>query len=239
MRLNLSISVFFPCYNDSHSIAQLVIDSFSTLKKITNKFEVIVIDDGSTDNSRNVLNNLLKEYRQLKVIYHKKNKGYGGALQTGFHIAKYEWIFYTDGDGQYDVKKLPLLIRLASNNVDFVNGIKISRKDPTYRIIAGSIYSFFIRWFFWTPIHDIDCDFRLIRKKILKKIILQSASGSICVELVKKAQRAGAKFQEVGVPHFERQWGDSQFFQPRRIFHTFCELFILWVYLMILKKDYH
>lgn len=239
MKLNPSISVFFPCYNDSHSIGQLVTDAFATLKKTTNKFEVIVIDDGSTDNSRNILKNLLKEHRQLKVIYHRKNKGYGGALQTGFRTAKYEWIFYTDGDGQYDAKKLPLLVHLASDNVDFVNGIKISRKDPTYRVIAGNLYSFFIRWFFWTPIYDIDCDFRLIRKEILKKLTLKSTSGSICVELVKKAQRVGARFQEVGVPHFERRWGDSQFFQPRRIFHTFCELLILWINLMILKKDYH
>lgn len=237
MRLNPSISVFFPCYNDSHSIGQLVTDAFATLKKITNRFEVIVIDDGSTDNSGNVLKNLSKEYKQLKVIYHRRNKGYGGSLQTGFRTAKYEWIFYTDGDGQYDVKKLPLLTQLALDSVDFINGIKISRKDPTYRIIAGSLYSFFIRWFFWTPIHDIDCDFRLIKKKILKNITLQSTSGSICVELVKKAQRAGARFQEVGVPHFERRWGDSQFFQPRRIFHTFFELFILWVNLMIFKRN--
>lgn len=237
MRLNPSISVFFPCYNDSHSIAQIVVDAFTTLRKITTKFEVIVIDDGSTDNSRNVLRNLSKEYRQLKVIYHRKNKGYGGALQTGFRTAKYKWIFYTDGDGQYDVKKIPLLVQLASGNVDFINGIKISRKDPTYRVIAGSIYSFLIRWFFWTPIHDIDCDFRLIKKKILKSITLQNTSGSICVELVKKAQRAGARFQEVGIPHFERRWGHSQFFQPRRIFQTFCELFILWINLMVLKRN--
>lgn len=238
MRLNPSISVFFPCYNDSHSIGQLVTDAFTTLKKITNKFEVIVVDDGSTDNSRNVLKNLLKEYKQLKVIYHRKNKGYGEALQTGFRTAKYEWIFYTDGDGQYDVKKLPLLVKLTSDNVDFINGIKIARRDPTYRLIAGNVYSFLIRWLFWTPVHDIDCDFRLIRKRIIEKITLKSTSGSICVELVKKAQRAGAKFQEVGVPHFERRWGNSQFFRPRRILQTFCELFILWINLIILRKDY-
>lgn len=237
MRLNPGISVFFPCYNDSHSIGRLVTDAFATLKKITTKFEVIVVDDGSTDNSRKVLEKLSIEYKKLKVIYHAKNKGYGGALQSGFRNAVYEWIFYTDGDGQYDVKKLPLLVQLTSANVDFINGIKISRKDPTYRVIAGSIYSFFVRWLFWTPIHDIDCDFRFIRKKILKKLILKSTSGSICVELVKKAQRAGARFQEVGVPHFERRWGNSQFFQPRRIFQTFCELFILWINLMVLKRN--
>ena len=237
MRLDPNISVFFPCYNDSNSIGQLVIDSFSTLKKITTKFEVIVIDDCSTDNSRKILEKLETEYKKLKIIHHATNKGYGGALQSGFRNAMYEWIFYTDGDGQYDVKKLPLLVALTSDKVDFVNGIKIARKDPTYRLIAGNVYSFLIRWLFWTPIHDIDCDFRLIRKKIIDKITLKSTSGSICVELVKKAQRAGAKFQEVGVPHFERRWGNSQFFRPRRIFQTLCELFILWINLVVLKRN--
>lgn len=237
MQSKPSISIFFPCYNDSRSIKKLVIDAFATLKKIANKHEVIVIDDGSTDNSRKILEKLAVNYKEFKVILHGTNKGYGGVLQTGFHNATYEWIFYTDGDGQYDVKNLTLLAQLISDDVDFINGIKIARKDPTYRVIAGNIYSFLVRWFFWTPIHDIDCDFRLIRKKIIEKITLKSTSGSICAELIKKAQRAGARFQEVGIPHFERRFGHSQFFQPKRILHTFRELFILWISLMILKRN--
>lgn len=237
MQLKPSISVFFPCYNDSHSIKKLVIDAYTTLKKIANKYEVIVIDDGSTDNSKKILEKLAVNYKKLKTISHETNKGYGGALQTGFHNATYEWIFYTDGDGQYDVKNLTQLVQLVSGNVDFVNGIKIDRKDPTYRVVAGNIYSFLIRWLFWTPIHDIDCDFRLIRKKIIEKITLKSTSGSICVELIKKTQRAGARFQEVGIPHFERRFGHSQFFQPKRILHTFRDLFVLWISLMLLKRN--
>lgn len=233
------ISVFFPCYNDAHSIKQLVDDAFTTLKKITNQFEVIVIEDGSTDNSKNILKILERGYKELKVIYHPKNKGYGKALQAGFRNASYEWIFYTDGDGQYDVKELILLTKLISDDVDFINGIKIARKDPPYRVVIGDFYSFFTRWFFWLPIHDVDCDFRLIRKAIIKKIHLTSTSGSICVELVKKAEYAMARFREVSVTHYNRKWGESQFFQPRRIVSTLLELAKLWYVLMIVYRLTH
>ena len=231
-----SITVFFPCYNDAKSIKKLVQDSFLILKKISRDFEVIVVDDGSTDQSRQILEKLSKKYSKLKVILHKKNLGYGGALKTGFKSATKELVFYTDGDGQYDVKELPILLSLLSDDVDFINGIKMSRHDPSYRIFAGNLYSFVARWLFFLITYDVDCDFRLIKRSILKKLDLKSNSGSICVELVKKSQRAGAKFRQVSVHHLERRWGQSQFFRLDRILTTFSELGSLWIELMILDK---
>jgi len=231
-----SISVFFPCFNDSKSIKKLVHDSFIVLKKITPNHEVIVIDDYSTDNSREVLTNLSKKYPKLKLVFHKKNLGYGGALRSGFKNSSKNLVFYTDGDGQYDVKELPILLLLMTKDVDFVNGIKMSRHDPTYRIFIGNLYSFVARWLFFLPTYDVDCDFRLIKRQILKKIHLKSNSGSICVELVKKAQRAGAKFRQVSIHHRERRWGQSQFFRMDRILITFFELGRLWINLMIVDK---
>lgn len=230
------ISVFFPCYNDKESIAVLAEDAFSILPTLTDRYEVVVIDDGSIDNSRKVLADLAKQHKDLRLIFHKKNKGYGGALRSGFKTAKYELVFYTDGDGQYDVKELPILISLMSSDVDFVNGIKLVRKDPTYRIAIGNIYAFITRWLFWLPIVDVDCDFRLIRKRILKKITLTSNSGSICIELVKKSQRAGASFRQVSIHHYERRFGHSQFFRPNYLWRTFWELASLWVSLMLLRR---
>lgn len=224
-----SISVFFPCYNDEGSIAKLVKDADETLKSLTDDYEVIVIDDGSKDRSREILIALEKEYEKLKLIFHGKNKGYGGALKSGFEAASKELIFYTDGDGQYDVKELPILLSLMSDDVDFVNGIKMARRDATYRIIIGNLYSFVTRWAFYLPVYDVDCDFRLIRKKIIDKVNMESNSGSICVELVKKSQRAGAKFRQVSVHHFERQWGKSQFFRFSKLLSTFFEISRLWV----------
>lgn len=228
-----SISVFFPCYNDAESIGELIENAFSVLQKLTSDYEVIVIDDASTDKSREVLEELSKRYKKLKLVFHDKNKGYGGALKTGFKEASKELVFYTDGDGQYDVKELPLLLNLMTDDVNFINGIKMTRRDPTYRVLAGNLYSFFARWLFWLPVYDVDCDFRLIKKDLLKKLHLTGGSGSICVELVKKAQRAGGKFRQVSVHHFERKFGQSQFFRPERIFTTLAELAKLWFELMV------
>lgn len=228
-----SVSVFFPCYNDALSIEALVENAFKVLQKLTDDYEVIVIDDKSKDNSREILKCLKKKHQKLKLVFHTRNKGYGGALKSGFKNATKDLVFYTDGDGQYDVKELTLLFTLMTDDVNFVNGIKMARHDPTYRIILGNLYSSIIRWSFWLPIYDVDCDFRLIRKEILNRINLTSNSGSICVELVKKAQRAGAVFRQISVHHYERKYGQSQFFRLDRLFSTFKELIRLWFNIMV------
>ena len=142
-------------------------------------------------------------------------------------------MFYTDGDGQYDVGELPVLLMLLTDDTHFVNGMKMTRQDPPYRVFAGNLHRFVMRWSFWLPINDVDCDFRLIRRSILRRSRLRSNSGSICVELVKHAQRAGAQFREVSVHHYARQWGESQFFTPGRILRTYVDLAAMWVELMV------
>lgn len=229
----LSISVFFPCYNDSKSIGKLIEDASAVLESLKADHEIIVIDDGSKDNSRTLLKRLAKKYPNLKLIFHEKNMGYGGVLKTGFKNCTKELIFYTDGDGQYDVKELPILLHLMTGDVNFINGIKMTRQDYTYRVIIGNLYSFVIRWLFLLPTHDVDCDFRLIRSDLVKKLNLKNNSGSICVELVKKSQRKGAKFRQVSIHHYERKYGQSQFFIPRHLITTFGEICFLWFNLMI------
>jgi glycosyltransferase involved in cell wall biosynthesis len=231
-----SISAFFPCYNDAPTIGRLVRDADCQLRQVTDDYEIIVVNDGSSDDSAEVLAALQAELRVLKVITHTVNRGYGGALRSGFAAATKELVFYTDGDGQYDVKELPVLLMLMTDDTHFVNGIKMARGDAAYRVHAGNVHKFLMRWSFWLPVIDVDCDFRLIRRAVLEHITLRSNSGSICVELIKDAQRAGAQFREVSVHHYPREFGQSQFFRPGRILRTYVDLTWMWIELMILAK---
>ena len=231
-----SISVFFPCYNDAETIGQLVLDAEAALPSLTDDYQIVVVNDGSTDRSGEVLRELQTRVSRLEVVTHSKNRGYGGALRSGFSASTKELVFYTDGDGQYDVKEMPLLVMLLSPDVDFVNGVKMTRQDPGYRVFAGNLHKFFTRWMFWLPVTDVDCDFRLVRRTILDRIRLTSNSGSICSELVKKAERAGATFREVSVHHYARRSGGSQFFRPGRILRTYADLAALWFKLMIFPR---
>jgi len=132
MQKQLSISAFFPCYNDGGTIASMVALADLTLKKLTDDYEILIIDDGSTDHSRAILRELEEKYLNLRVLLHKKNRGYGGALKTGFYSAKKDWIFYTDGDFQYDVSELSNLMEKLDSGIDVVNGYKINRWDPFF-----------------------------------------------------------------------------------------------------------
>ena len=231
-----SISAFFPCYNDQNSIGRLVQTADKTLATLTDDYEIIVVNDGSSDGSAAVLAALAGEVPRLRVVTHDVNRGYGGALRSGFAAATKELVFYTDGDGQYDVSELPILLMLLTDDTHFVNGMKMTRQDPPHRVFIGNLHRFVTRWSFWLPITDVDCDFRLIRRSILDKLTLRSNSGSICVELVKQAQRAGAQFREVSVHHYARRSGVSEFFTPRRILDTYVDLAIMWVELMVTDR---
>lgn len=134
------LSIFFPAYNDSGTIASLVIAARATAQKLTQDFEVIVVNDGSADHTAEIVDELARTYPEVRVIHHPKNRGYGGALRSGFAGATKEFIFYTDGDAQYDPVELELLWPRMVDGVDVVNGYKISRSDPMHRIIIGRVY---------------------------------------------------------------------------------------------------
>lgn len=227
-----SLSIFFPCYNDKGTIATMVLGARAVAEKLTDDFEVIVIDDGSTDGSRELLFSLQKELPDLKLVFHEKNQGYGAALQSGFKAATKDVVFYTDGDAQYDVDELPVLFAKLTPEVDIVNGYKIKRHDPLHRIIIGFVYQWVIRLAFWLPIRDIDCDFRLIRRKVFGAIALKSTTGTITVELIKKIQNAGFRFAEAPVSHRFRIYGTSQFFNLSRVGKTLWRLGFLWFEVM-------
>lgn len=220
----MSISVFFPCFNDEQTIGSLVTKADQVIKKLTRDYEIIVVNDGSRDESLAALKTIQRKVSRLKIVNHLKNRGYGAALQSGFESAKKDLVFYTDGDGQYDVSELPLLVACLTSDIDVVNGIKIDRQDANLRILLGNAYKSLVRNIFDLPIYDVDCDFRLIRKSSLKKVNLSFNSGAVCVELVRKLHQGGARFREVSVHHFPRLHGSSQFFKFKPVFWTFVDL---------------
>ncbi len=229
-----SLSIFFPCYNDNATIASLIVMAFKVARDIAYDYEVLVVDDGSQDATREVLEELRGIFPKFKVIYHKKNMGYGAALRAGFKESKKDFIFYTDGDAQYDVRQLYNLVLVLTDNVDIVNGFKIKRSDSLYRVVIGRIYHRIVCFLFGIKIKDVDCDFRLMRSDIFKKIDLKYNSGIICVELIKKIQDAGFNFAQVGVNHYFRAHGKSQFFNTHRLFKVFLDIARLWLELIFL-----
>jgi glycosyltransferase involved in cell wall biosynthesis len=222
-----SISAFFPCYNDAATIAAIVGAVLRTIDLLGVDGEVIVVNDGSTDSSQRVLDDLLALEPRLRVIRHETNRGYGAALRSGFAAATRQWVFYTDGDGQFDPTELAALVRHVSADVDVVQGYKISRADGLVRRVVGGTYHRAVSMVFGLQIQDTDCDFRLIRGSALNGISLVHSTGAICVELVRKLQDAGATFVEVPVHHYPRVHGKSQFFTPARVTRSLRDLVVL------------
>ena len=227
------ISAFFPAFNDGGTIASMVVSVETTLRGLTDDFEVIVVNDGSVDYTAEVLEELQRQYANLRVIHHERNRGYGAALRTGFAAAKKDLVFYTDGDAQYDPRELKNLVAALRPDIDVVNGYKIDRADPFHRRVIGRLYHHAVRAAFGFRLKDVDCDFRLFRRRVFDVIDLRSSSGTICLELVKKLQDAGCRFAEVPVRHHHRAYGKSQFFNFRRLWHTFVQLVDLWWQLVV------
>ena len=224
----LSISACFPAYNDGGTIASMVVSAVATLRALSDDFEIIVCNDGSADYTAAVLDELATRYPELIVIHHTKNQGYGAALRTAFARANKAFVFYTDGDAQYDVRELALLVNALAPGIDVVNGYKISRNDPMHRIIIGRLYHHLMRLLFGFKIRDVDCDFRLMRRSMLQSLPLTAMDGTLPLELVKRLSMAGARFAEVPVHHFHRVYGHSQFFNLRRLLRALRDIVQLW-----------
>jgi glycosyltransferase involved in cell wall biosynthesis len=229
----MSLTAFFPAYNDQHTIESIVRTAAEEMRKVTDDFEVLVVDDGSRDETGAILDRLSAELPFLRVIHHPKNLGYGAALIAGFTNARKDLIFYTDGDGQYDVREMHNLLAQLKPNIDLVNGYKVKRADAWYRIWIGTAYRKAMRLVFRLQIRDVDCDFRLFRRYIFETISLESRSGVICVEMTKNFERAGFRMVEIPVSHYPRLHGRSEFFRVRHLVYTFRGLLKVWWNLVI------
>ncbi|MBI3493728.1 MAG: glycosyltransferase family 2 protein [Acidobacteria bacterium] len=230
------LSVFFPAYNDSGTIASMVIRAVKVAAELTPDYEVIVVDDGSADATAAIADELARTYSHVRAVHHSNNRDYGAALQTGFRSATKDLIFYTDGDAQYDPAELARLWEKMTPGVDLVNGYKITRADPMHRVIIGRVYHHIVSVLFGLTVRDVDCDFRLMRREIFERIDLQKTSGVICLEMMKKIQDAGFRIVEVPVNHYHRAFGKSQFFNVRRLFKVAFDVAGLWFALVIRRQ---
>lgn len=232
----ISLTAFFPAYNDEHTIENIVRTAAEEIGRVTKDFEILVIDDGSKDGTGAVADRLAAEMPFVRAIHHPHNQGYGAALITGFKNARKNLIFYTDGDGQYDVREIHNLLAQLQPNIDLVNGYKVKRSDAWYRICIGAAYRRIMRWAFHLSLRDVDCDFRLMRRSVFDAITLESQSGVICVEMARKFDVAGFRMTEIPVSHYPRLHGRSEFFRIRHLSHTLRGLIRIWWSLVVASK---
>lgn len=226
-----NISVFFPTYNEEGNIKSTVIKAVDVLKKNFKKWEIIVVNDGSIDNTQKIVEKLISNEPRIRLITHPKNLGYGASLQTGFYNSKFDWIVFTDSDGQFDFKEISKFIETQKNtNADMVVGYYKKRQVSKFKIITSKLWEISVMMMFGLKVRDIDCGFKLISKKVIQKIPrLESERGAfISSELLIKSRKAGFKIVELSVTHFPRLMGKGTGRDLKVIIKSFVDLFRLW-----------
>jgi len=240
MKLIKEISAFFPAYNEEENIEKTINSAQKILKKLAQNYEIIVVDDGSKDRTREIVKKLAEKNKKIKLISHKENMGYGAALISGFYNSKYEWIVFTDSDGQFDFSEIINFIETQKKtNADLVIGHYIKRRVSFLRKLNTALWEFLIKVLFGFKVRDIDCGFKLIRKKVIEKIPkLESKRGAfISTEFLIKAQSQNFKIVEVPVHHYPRKRGKATGASLKVIVGSFKDLFKLWRKLKVQKNE--
>ncbi|MGB2864231.1 MAG: glycosyltransferase family 2 protein [Sedimentisphaerales bacterium] len=222
----ISISVFFPCYNEQENVGRTVEKALEAMEKLNADFEIIIVDDGSSDDTGQIADEIAARDGRVKVVHHDGNLGYGAALQSGFKAATKELVFYTDGDGQFEINEMPPLLALMEQ-YDIVSCYRLNRRDPIIRKINGWCWTRLICLMFGLKIRDIDCAFKLYKREIFDKIELSSTGALIDAEILARAARKGYRITQKGVHHYPRTAGAQSGANLRVILRAFKELFKL------------
>ena len=231
-----SISVFFPCYNEQDNVSRTTEQALSVLKDLEADFEIIIVDDGSADATGRIADEIAARDERIKVVHHPTNLGYGAALQSGFRAAARELVFYTDGDGQFDIGEMPALLPLMKQ-YDIVSCYRLNRQDSLFRKLNAWCWTKLVCLLFRMKVRDIDCAFKLYKTEIFRNINMVSAGALIDAEILARAVRKGYTITQKGVHHFPRKAGKQTGADIKVILRAFKELFKL--HRQIRKEDAH
>ena len=204
-----SLAVFFPAYNEQDIIAKTVEGAGKAISQLADDYEIIVVDDGSADDTAKIVEKLAAQDPHVRLVRHERNRGYGAALRTGFASARKELIFFSDADGQFDLQELSGLLPLL-NRAPVVLGYRIRRSDPPHRLFIAKVYNLIVRAVFGLRVRDIDCAFKLFRRGALEQVQLESNGAFISSELLIKLKRRDVPMVERGVHHYPRTTGASK-----------------------------
>ncbi len=227
MEQQISISVFFPCYNEQDNVRQTTQRAVEVLEGLKADYEIILVNDGSADQTGARADAIAAGNNRVRVVHHAHNMGYGAALQSGIRAAKKKLVFFTDGDGQFDIGEIKLVLPLIEQN-DIVCGYRLDRKDPFVRKLNGWMWTRLVNLLFGMHVRDIDCAFKLFRAKVFEGMTMSSEGALISAEILARATRRGFRIAEVGVHHYPRKAGKQTGAKLTVILRAFKELFKLY-----------
>ncbi len=222
-KIKNSLSIFFPAYNEEENVTESCMQALKLAKEITDDYEVIIVNDGSTDNTGKILDNLQKKYKYFLPIHHKKNQGYGGAVWTGITNSTKDLIFFTDVDLQFNINELKKFLPYI-DNYDAVIGYRNPRRDPFMRLVNAWGWKVLTRLMFNLRVKDIDCAFKLFHREIFDQINVNSRGAMISAELLIRMQRKNMRIKELPVKHYPRKAGSPTGAKPEVIIRAFKEL---------------
>lgn len=233
-----ALSFFFPAHNEAPNIEPFVLEALEALPDLTDEFEIIAVDDGSKDGTAEIADRLAAEHPQLRVVHHVVNRGYGGALRSGFAAARFPLVSFLDGDRQFRVADLGHLIaRMAEeDDPDVVVGYRLKRADPPVRILYARAYRLALRIFYGLKVKDPDCACKLFKRASLEGIRLESQGGFLSGELLVKLLQRDRKIAEVGVPHYPRVAGQQSGANPKVVFRAIRDFWRLRLRLWFRRK---
>jgi glycosyltransferase involved in cell wall biosynthesis len=222
---DITLSVFFPAYYDQHNIGKVVHSAVRVLEEMQLKdYEITIIDDGSPDGTGEVADGLARHYAKVRVIHHATNLGYGATLREGFTTARLDYVFYTDGDNQFDLSELKKFVAMIPFS-DIVVGFRKRKQYSTYRKVTSLVYNYVLRWFFEIDYVDIDCAFKLFRRDLFDKISINTEDAFIDAEIMIKAYLLGYTSTEIGVRHLPRVDGISTAARPSVVLRTIRDIY--------------